>query len=209
MIDTWPEQKHSDGHDQVGTAFVGECLDEIENSTRGVTLNSGLEDSKNFGGKKNAPKKPRKRETKAQTKQADFDELMETTFDIREERRLATNKLKAYKWLKIKPPPIPNEDQAQQRANEIEQHKAYVAAWNKTKKVPENPTLDQLSFHFDIFKDTEEIGKFVDFINKYAKYDPIVFDQLSNINYCRPPELNEIEEMFAPPRGLFEDTQEN
>ena len=37
----------------------------------------------------------------------------------------------------------------------------------------------------------------------------MVFGQLSNINYCRPPEFDEIEKMFAPQTGLFEDTVEN
>jgi len=45
--------------------LVGESFDEIENSTRGVTLGIGLEDPSYFGGKKNTPKTQRKREAKA------------------------------------------------------------------------------------------------------------------------------------------------
>jgi len=37
----------------------------------------------------------------------------------------------------------------------------------------------------------------------------MVFDQLSNFKYCRLPELDEIEDMFDPRKGLFENTKEN
>lgn len=104
MIDTWPEQKHSDGQVRVGAALVGESFDEIENSTRGVTLGIGLEDPTHLGGKKNAPKTQRKRESKAETKQIDFDDLLEATYDNKKERREVANKLKAYKWNKINRP---------------------------------------------------------------------------------------------------------
>ena len=200
MIDTWPEQKHSDGHVQVSTAFA----DEIENSTRGLTHNNRLEDSTDLGGKKNTPKKPRKRDTKA--KQSNFDDLVEATYDPQME---AASKLRDYKWETINLPPITNEEQLHQHANKIAQYKAYVAAWKEVNKLPENPTLELLQFQYDIFKETDEMQKLestVQFINQYAKHDRMVFDQLSNFKYCRLPELDEIEDMFAPQKGLFEDT---
>ena len=139
MIDTWPEQKHSDGHVQVGAAFADEI--EIENSTRGLTHNNCLEDSTDLGGKKNTPKKPRKRDNKAEAKQGNFDDLIEATYDPQME---AASKLHDYKWETINLPPIKNEEQLHQHANKIAQYKAYVAAWKEVNKLPENPTLDQL-----------------------------------------------------------------
>ncbi len=104
MIDTWPEQKHSDEQVRLGAALVGESFDEIENSTRGVTLGIGLEDPTHLGGKKTRQNNQRKRASKAEAKQIDFDDLLEATYDSKKELREAATKLKAYKWNKINRP---------------------------------------------------------------------------------------------------------
>jgi hypothetical protein len=60
-----------------------------------------------LGGKKNAPKKPRKRDTKAEAKQGNFDDLVELTNDPQME---VASKLNDYKWERINLPPITTEE---------------------------------------------------------------------------------------------------
>lgn len=82
---------------------------------------------------------------------------------------------------------------------------------NQFKKPPTNLTLDWLAFHSSIFKEKDQnCDSTFKFIQRYAgEYNPMMFEQLSNIVYGRAPELNEIEEMFNPQTSLFEDTKEN
>ena len=80
MIDTCSGQKPSERHFPVGTVLVGECVDEIDDSTRVATYHNRKLDSTDFGAKNNAPIQERKRDVKADSKSSEAYQTIEERY---------------------------------------------------------------------------------------------------------------------------------